>query len=787
RYYLADITPPTIPSGLNVAEEPGTNSLNISWNLNSDDTIEYNIYSNKSGNWAILKNINHPQNWALDEDLQDDNWYYYRIEALDEASNTAELSAPVGYYFPDITPPALPTNLKVKKVPVTNDLNISWDLNTDDTQKYTVYSNLSGSWDIINNISHPQNWTLDEDLQVGNWYYYRVEAWDEVPQSSGLSAPVGYYLIENLPDLKIANDDLTISPTSLYEGNDVYLNVTFYNTGEKDVVDDFEVEFSLTDEEPKVAPQTKTITNTILQGGIKKITFLWAGNDVTKGSHKIHIEVDRNNVIQEKNEVNNFAEIIVNVEASTEKWIVGTLEIEPNICNPGDTVVVKGTAQYNGDFGNGHVKNATVTIEIVGTTIIVETLTDDNGYYEKELTAPTECGKYNVTVDIIDDDGVGLKNGTKLGAILEVQSLAVIINLNPSYCVGGESVQVSGKVKDPDYPVNGAEVTIRIEGETGSWNVTTDPDGVYTKTITAPTPSELTDYTIIANAAKGELSGSASETLTVDIDTDKDGIGDAQDDDDDGDGHNDPVDDFPLDPNEWNDTDGDGTGDNSDLDIDGDGWSNAAEEAAGFDPYDKNDVPTDTDGDRMDDDWEDQHDLDNNDPNDADDDPDEDGLTNLQEFERKLDPRDSDTDDDGLPDGWEVEYDLNPLDDGTINVDNGSNGDPDGDSYSNLEEYEANTDPRLGTSHPEKEEKKEEEVEDLMNYVITIVVIIMLLVFISAVVIKFNKKRQAQVHAQDVMSELQRKIKEMKKAGMNTKREERVLKETRLSFKEKKK
>lgn len=80
-------------------------------------------------------------------------------------------------------------------------------------------------------------------------------------------------------------------------------------------------------------------------------------------------------------------------------------------------------------------------------------------------------------------------------------------------------------------------------------------------------------------------------------DTDSDGIGNNEDEDDDDDGYNDTVDDFPTNPNEWIDTDGDGIGDNSDSDIDNDGWSNTVEEAAGSDPYDKNNMPLDTDGD----------------------------------------------------------------------------------------------------------------------------------------------------------------------------------------------
>ncbi|HUF60983.1 MAG TPA: LamG-like jellyroll fold domain-containing protein [Verrucomicrobiales bacterium] len=55
---------------------------------------------------------------------------------------------------------------------------------------------------------------------------------------------------------------------------------------------------------------------------------------------------------------------------------------------------------------------------------------------------------------------------------------------------------------------------------------------------------------------------------------------------------------------------------------------------------------------------------------------------------------DQDQDGDGLPDAWEIEHGLDPADDGSINPDNGANGDPDEDGLDNLAEFEAGTSPR---------------------------------------------------------------------------------------------
>ena len=48
-----------------------------------------------------------------------------------------------------------------------------------------------------------------------------------------------------------------------------------------------------------------------------------------------------------------------------------------------------------------------------------------------------------------------------------------------------------------------------------------------------------------------------------------------------------------------------------------------------------------------------------------------------------LDPN-LDADNDGLPNGWEIAHGLDPLDSSGVN---GADGDPDGDGYSNMQEY----------------------------------------------------------------------------------------------------
>ena len=152
-------------------------------------------------------------------------------------------------------------------------------------------------------------------------------------------------------------------------------------------------------------------------------------------------------------------------------------------------------------------------------------------------------------------------------------------------------------------------------------------------------------------------------------------------------------------------------------DPDDDDFTNIDEQEAGTDPQDP-----DSDGDGLPDGWEVGNGLDPLDDGSIDPDsgrkgdPDEDGLTNLEEYglgtdatdpdsdgdgledgaevnEHGTDPTNQDTDLDDLPDGWEVEYDLDATDDGSIDPDNGPNGDPDGDGLTNEEEFGLGTNP----------------------------------------------------------------------------------------------
>lgn len=149
------------------------------------------------------------------------------------------------------------------------------------------------------------------------------------------------------------------------------------------------------------------------------------------------------------------------------------------------------------------------------------------------------------------------------------------------------------------------------------------------------------------------------------------------------------------------------------ADTDDDGLDDYAE----INTFATNPLSPDSDNDTLTDGWEVSFNLNPNDSSDANADADNDGLTNVQEFNQgtspiladtdsdgindydevnthNTDPTDADSDGDRILDGWEVSNSFDPLDDSD------AYDDPDGDGYSNFQEFKGGTDPHDLASHP---------------------------------------------------------------------------------------
>jgi hypothetical protein len=203
------------------------------------------------------------------------------------------------------------------------------------------------------------------------------------------------------------------------------------------------------------------------------------------------------------------------------------------------------------------------------------------------------------------------------------------------------------------------------------------PD-TYAITASAPGYSTLYDLITVQEAAAQQV----KDLLLVPASNDRDG-----------DGVDDDTDAFPDDPTEWLDTDADGIGNNTDTDDDADGQLDVNETACGSDPLNGASVSADNDADNSPDC------VDADDDNDGTLDTDDDFPFNTSESvdtdgDGTGNNTDTDDDNDGMPDVWEAAHvGLDPL------VDDASQ-DPDNDGYSNIEEYNAATNPSESNSRP---------------------------------------------------------------------------------------
>jgi hypothetical protein len=144
-------------------------------------------------------------------------------------------------------------------------------------------------------------------------------------------------------------------------------------------------------------------------------------------------------------------------------------------------------------------------------------------------------------------------------------------------------------------------------------------------------------------------------------------------------------------------------------DKDKDGYFDDWEIFLGTNPEDLNDHPLDNDNDKI-----------------------PDGDSNNSESWM-----DNDDDNDGLSDNWELEFNFNPLNSADANFDN------DNDGFTNLEEFQADTDPLDPDDNPnnKKDKKNKSRMQDY-NFYFIMITIILLFLFLLAILMNFRNKRR---------------------------------------------
>jgi len=94
--FTIDITPPAVPSGLQVIA--GNGQVSLSWNANTQvDLSHYQIYRSTTGGFTptqsnLIDKVDKPDTTFIDTGLTNETRYYYRISAVDNAGNESEFS-----------------------------------------------------------------------------------------------------------------------------------------------------------------------------------------------------------------------------------------------------------------------------------------------------------------------------------------------------------------------------------------------------------------------------------------------------------------------------------------------------------------------------------------------------------------------------------------------------------------------------------------------------------------------------------------------------------------------
>ena len=148
---LLDATPPTVPTGVAAVYISGNTQVQVEWGLSTDadSGVHYYEIQKKLGDEAFFQSIttvNHPTNQYIDDQAYPGYPIYYRLRAVDNASNASDWSVvATANAGGDQTPPSVPTNLQGSALSTTS-IRLTWNASIDNTggsglRSYKVYRN----------------------------------------------------------------------------------------------------------------------------------------------------------------------------------------------------------------------------------------------------------------------------------------------------------------------------------------------------------------------------------------------------------------------------------------------------------------------------------------------------------------------------------------------------------------------------------------------------------------------------------------------------------------------
>ena len=210
-------TLPDIPANLQVfGAQDG--AIGIEWDKNTDASqITYKIYRsiNNTNNFKYLTSTT--STYFVDDSLEYDSTYYYRISAVNSAGMESALSDYVSAKPINLYPPLPPTLVHINARNWTNtpQIFISWDPPIDtDVKGYNIYRSTADNFDAdsahLVAFTKTSSYTDTKNLSLLTTYYYKICA---VDKGNLKSTPtyIASDLILNSPSLIFPADNSTLT------------------------------------------------------------------------------------------------------------------------------------------------------------------------------------------------------------------------------------------------------------------------------------------------------------------------------------------------------------------------------------------------------------------------------------------------------------------------------------------------------------------------------------------------------------------------------------------------
>jgi parallel beta-helix repeat protein len=185
---------PGVPRGFRVTVFSYGNTLYLTWELNTVDTSNYELFYRTQGmfDWEMLANITHPNDTYLHSGLLNGQEYKYRIRSRDSFLQESPYSEIITGIPMDSLAPTAPTGL-IAEAKSDSKIELTWNANTDDDlEGYLIFmhdptEDEEDEFNLIHTIKGTLTKHNVAQLQEQVNYSFKIKAYDEVPNNSTFS------------------------------------------------------------------------------------------------------------------------------------------------------------------------------------------------------------------------------------------------------------------------------------------------------------------------------------------------------------------------------------------------------------------------------------------------------------------------------------------------------------------------------------------------------------------------------------------------------------------------